>query len=244
MTISMPSLSLRKLLESRILASDEIFAKQRANMVKNQLAARGIIDTRVLAAMGDLPRHLFVPLQEQNRAYEDSPLPIGRGQTISQPYIVAYMLQSLSLNGSEKVLEIGTGSGYQAALLGKLCKVVHTIERHASLVEEAKKALSDLGFKSVHIYQGDGTKGLNKQAPFDTIIVAAGAPVVPQPLLEQLAERGRLIIPVGDAEGQRLQLWVRRNDSFHHEEMVPVAFVPLIGEHGWPDDSGSLISFG
>ncbi|MGH2582625.1 MAG: protein-L-isoaspartate(D-aspartate) O-methyltransferase [Anaerolineales bacterium] len=220
------------------MTNEEILAKQRVDMVRNQLAARGIVDTRVVAAMRDVPRHLFVPAQEQNRAYEDSPLPIGYGQTISQPYIVAYMLQSLSLSGKEKTLEIGTGSGYQAALLGKLCKEVHTIERHATLVEGAKKVLSELGFQNVQIHQGDGTKGLRKQAPFDAVIVAAGAPVVPQPLLDQLAEGGRLIMPVGDSEGQRLQFWVKRNSGFHHEELVAVAFVPLIGEHGWPDDSG------
>jgi protein-L-isoaspartate(D-aspartate) O-methyltransferase len=221
------------------LTSEDRFVRQRADMVKGQLAARGIVDTRVLAAMGEVPRHVFVPKHEQGRAYEDSPLPIARSQTISQPYIVAYMLQALSLTGKEKVLEIGSGSGYQAALLGKLSKEVHTVERHADLVEDATRVLNELGFANVRVHHGDGTKGLSEHAPFDAIIVAAGAPVVPQPLLDQLAENGRLIIPVGDTGGQRLQFWMKRKDGFTHEELVPVAFVPLIGEHGWEDYSGS-----
>lgn len=213
--------------------SEALLTQQRAQMVKDQLVARGLRDGRVLEAMQSVPRHRFVPLTEQSRAYEDNPLPIGRGQTISQPYIVAYMLQSLALKGEEKVLEIGTGSGYQAALLGKLAKQVYTVERHAELAEAAARALAELGFENVHVLTGDGSIGWPEHMPYDAIIVAAGAPIVPQPLLQQLAAAGRLVIPVGEAGKQMLQLWTRHADGFDYEELVPVAFVPLIGEHGW-----------
>ena len=202
-------------------------------MVKEQLKARGIRDARVLQVMGAVPRHRFVPEQERSRAYEDHPLPIASGQTISQPYIVAYMLQALALKGDEKVLEVGTGSGYQAALLGGLAAQVHTIERHENLCEAAVKVLADLGIENVKVHHTDGTKGWPEQAPYDASIVAASAPQVPQPLLQQLADGGRLILPVGVAWGQILQLWKRHGDTFDYDELVPVAFVPLIGEHGW-----------
>jgi len=213
--------------------SEEVFSRQREKMVNEQLKGRGIRDDRVLEAMRSVPRHRFVPPQEQHQAYGDHPLPISAGQTISQPYIVAYMLQALALEGEEKVLEIGTGSGYQAALLGKLAQEVHSIERHKILVEAADKILAELGMSNIHVHHGDGTNGLPGEAPFNDIIVAASAPVVPQPLLKQLADNGRLILPVGVAWGQILQLWKRHGDEFDYDELVPVAFVPLIGEHGW-----------
>ncbi|MEX1247902.1 MAG: protein-L-isoaspartate(D-aspartate) O-methyltransferase [Anaerolineales bacterium] len=210
-----------------------IFVQLRERMVAEQLANRGIRDPRVLDALRVVPRHRFVPLGERDLAYEDRPLPIPNGQTISQPYIVAYMLQSLALDGEEKVLEIGTGSGYQAALLGELAKEVHSIERHEALAVEATRLLVDLGYSHVHVRHGDGTNGWPEHAPYDAIIVAAGAPVVPRPLLEQLAPGGRLVIPIGELGAQVLQLWRRKNGDFDFDELVPVAFVPLIGQHGW-----------
>lgn len=209
------------------------FAPQRSHMVAEQLAARGIRDERVLAAMDAVPRHRFVPLTEREQAYEDRPLPIPNSQTISQPYIVAYMLQALTLSGTEKALEIGTGSGYQAALLGELVAEVHTVERHPQLAGEAERVLGELGYTHVHVHCADGSRGWPESAPYDAIIVAAGAPVVPQPLLDQLSAAGRLIIPIGEAGGQILQLWQRTATGFDFDELVPVAFVPLIGRHGW-----------
>lgn len=204
-------------------------------MVAEQLMPRGIKDEHVLAAFRHIPRHLFIPPIERSRSYEDSPLPIGSGQTISQPYIVAYMLQALHLAGDEKVLEIGTGSGYQAALLGKLAREVFSVERHKELANSARKVLAYLDLDNVKVIHADGTEGLPAHAPFDAIIVAANAPVVPQPLLNQLAPGGRLVLPVGDPGHQMLQLWTRNQDGFSYEELVPVAFVPLIGKHGWKE---------
>lgn len=209
------------------------FAVQRTRMVKDQLADRGIRDGRVLEAMRKVPRHRFVPQVERTSAYEDRPLPIPNGQTISQPYIVAYMLQVLALQGEERVLDIGTGSGYQAALLGELAREVHTIERHAALAEGATLTLSDLGYANVHVHHADGSSGWLPSAPYDAIIVAAGAPVVPQPLLDQLSDQGRLVIPVGEPGRQVLQLWHPGGSGFDYDELVPVAFVPLVGKHGW-----------
>ncbi len=220
-------------MEDRQVDNEGDFSRQREKMVNEQLAARGIRDPRVLEAMRVVPRHSFVPQEEQHRAYRDHPLPILAGQTISQPYIVAYMLQILALKGDEKVLEIGTGSGYQAALLGQLAKVVHSIERHDILVNAASAILRELGTTNVFVHHGDGTNGWPEEAPYDAILVAASAPVVPQPLLKQLADHGKLILPVGTAWGQVLQLWKRNGEEFDYDELVPVAFVPLIGEHGW-----------
>lgn len=204
-------------------------------MVAEQIVRRGIRDERVIAAFHEVQRHRFVPERERARAYEDSPLPIGQNQTISQPYIVAYMLQALNLRGDEKVLEIGTGSGYQAALLGNLAGEVYTIERHEALAESAKKLLMELGYVNVHVVHADGSEGWPDHAPYDAAIVAAGAPVVPQQLLDQLAEGGRLVIPVGEAGRQMLQLWTLTEGQADFEELVPVAFVPLIGKHGWKE---------
>lgn len=204
-------------------------------MVEQQLAKRGIRDERVLAAMRSVPRHLFVSEVERAQAYGDSPLPIGQNQTISQPYIVAYMLQALHLTSAEKILEIGSGSGYQAALLGELAKEIHTVERFAELAEQAQRVLTELGVQNVHVHHADGSTGLPAHAPYDAIIVAAGAPIVPQPLLAQLGPGGRLLLPVGEPVHQVLQLWTRRGDEFERQDLVPVAFVPLIGAHGWSE---------
>jgi protein-L-isoaspartate(D-aspartate) O-methyltransferase len=203
-------------------------------MVERQIARRGINSPRILEAFSEIPRHLFIPADQHLYAYTDGPLPIGKGQTISQPYIVAYMTMHLNLKGDERVLEIGTGSGYQAAILGKLAAEVHTVERHSSLAKSASKLLEDLGFNNIQIHQGDGTKGLPDFAPYDGIMVTAAAPDVPAPLLSQLADGGRLIMPVGGRIGQVLHLYQRRGEEITREDLAPVAFVPLIGDHGWP----------
>jgi protein-L-isoaspartate(D-aspartate) O-methyltransferase len=209
------------------------YVEERSRMVDNQIAGRGVRDERVLEAMKAVPRHSFVQPEYQYLAYTDGPLPIGNGQTISQPYIVALMTELLELEGQEKVLEVGTGSGYQAAILGYLCKEVHSIERHPDLARYATKILEQLGFDNVKVYVGDGTLGLADQAPFDAIIVTAGAPNVPQVLLDQLAESGRMVIPVGSRGGQYLERWQREGEKFKREPLIPVAFVPLIGDEGW-----------
>lgn len=209
------------------------FTDDRERMVVEQLIGRDIRDQRVLAAMRTVPRHAFVPEEYRHLAYSDGPLPIGEGQTISQPYIVALMTQLLSLEGSEKVLEIGTGSGYQAAILAYLVAEVHTIERHTQLANNARELLSGMGYKNVHINLGDGSQGWFAAAPYDAVIVTAAAPEVPPLLLEQLVEGGRLVIPVGSRFNQTLQLWRRTEDAFTHDELTPVAFVPLIGKYGW-----------
>jgi protein-L-isoaspartate(D-aspartate) O-methyltransferase len=210
--------------------------KERERMVTNQLTWRGIRNPRVLAAMRSVPRHCFVPEEFRHLAYTDGPLPIGKGQTISQPYIVALMSESLRLQGDEKVLEVGTGSGYQAAVLAALAREVHTIERHASLAENARKVVERLGLSNVHVHVGDGSKGLPDQAPFQAIIVTASAPSIPQPLLDQLDDGGRLILPVGSRGGQVLELWERHGSCYEHNSVLPVAFVLLRGEYGWKED--------
>ncbi len=210
------------------------FQTARKRMVERQIARRGITSPRILEAFLDIPRHLFIPENQHLFAYEDGPLPIGKGQTISQPYIVAYMTKHLNLAGNERVLEIGTGSGYQAAILGKLAAEVHTVERHPSLAERATQLLADLGFENIQVHLGDGTKGLLEFAPYDAIMVTAAAPDVPVPLLDQLADGGRLIMPVGGRVGQVLHLYQRRGKEFIRDDLTPVAFVPLIGDHGWP----------
>lgn len=206
-------------------------------MVEDQLVWRGIHDPRLLEAMRSVPRHCFVPEEYRDMAYSDGPLPIGTGQTISQPYIVALMSESVALKGSEKVLEVGTGSGYQAAILANLAREVHTIERHISLAEQARLVLGELGYKNITVHTGDGSKGLPDHAPYQAIVVTASAPKVPKPLLDQLDEGGRLILPVGDRwGGQTLQLWERHGAKFEHEAILPVTFVPLRGEYGWKED--------
>lgn len=202
-------------------------------MVMGQIAARGITSQRVLDAFLEVPRHLFVPPNQRLFAYQDGPLPIGLGQTISQPFIVAYMTDKLNLTGDEVLLEIGTGSGYQAAILGLLARKVHTIERHPRLAENARDVLEELGYSNIIIHEGDGTHGLIEHAPFQGIMVTAAAPEVPQPLLDQLAEGGKLVMPVGSRGSQLLQLYRREGGQIICEDLTPVAFVPLIGDHGW-----------
>lgn len=214
------------------------YEQARARMVERQLRARDIHDERVLDAMAQVPRHRFVPAQHRASAYADGPLPIGEGQTISQPYIVAYMSQLLQLEPDDRVLEIGTGSGYQAAVLAHLAAEVFTVERVSSLAKSARSALEDLGLDNVNVIERDGGGGLPEHAPYDAIIVTAAAPETPEPLKEQLADGGRLVIPVGSRGGQVLERWTRRGDDLERERLAPVAFVPLLGEHGWQTSQG------
>jgi protein-L-isoaspartate(D-aspartate) O-methyltransferase len=215
----------------------EEFAPQRSEMVEKQLRRRGIRDAAVLAAMTAVPRHEFVADELRSQAYEDVPLPIGGGQTISQPYIVAAMTAALHLQPGDRVLEIGAGCGYQAAVLSQLAKEVFTIERRPELASAAAKLLARLGYSNIHVHCGDGTLGLPEIAPFDAILVAAAAPAVPKPLLAQLAERGRIIIPVGGAEHQELQLVEKHGDAFPAKILEGCRFVPLVGYHGWQESS-------
>jgi protein-L-isoaspartate(D-aspartate) O-methyltransferase len=209
------------------------FDNLRTRMVKNQLEKRAIRSQPVLEAMRLIPRHLFVPPDERYAAYEDRPLLIGECQTISQPYIVALMSQLLQLQGEERVLEIGTGSGYQAAVLAHLAAEVYSVEKHKSLAGRAAKTLKDLKYDNVHIRCADGSLGWPEHAPYQGILVTAAAPSVPQPLLEQLDVGGKLVLPVGGRLGQNLQVWRRHASGYTHDDIVPVAFVPLRGEHGW-----------
>jgi protein-L-isoaspartate(D-aspartate) O-methyltransferase len=211
----------------------EEYAPQRAEMVEKQLRRRGIGDAAVLAAMLVVPRHEFVPRELRSRAYEDLPLPIGSGQTISQPYIVAAMTLALRLQPADRALEIGTGLGYQAAILSHLAKEVFTIERQPELASTASEKLASLGYDNVHVHCGDGTLGLPEFAPFHAILVAAAAPAAPQPLLAQLGEGGRMIIPIGDADNQELQLIEKHAGKFSTRTMEGCRFVPLVGHHAW-----------
>ena len=209
------------------------YAPRRAEMVEKQLRRRGIEDNCVLGAMLAVPRHEFVAEELRERAYEDVPLPIGSGQTISQPYIVAAMTAALHLQPTDRALEIGAGSGYQAAVLSQLAKEVFTIERRAELASAASERLERLDYLNVHVHCGDGTLGLPEFAPFDAILVAAAAPAPPQPLLAQLAEGGRIIIPVGDADNQELQLIEKRAGKLFAKTLEGCRFVPLVGHHAW-----------
>jgi protein-L-isoaspartate(D-aspartate) O-methyltransferase len=209
------------------------YAPQRAEMIEKQLRRRGIEDRAILAAMLAVPRHEFVPEELRSRAYEDVPLPIGSGQTISQPYIVAAMTSALRLQPTDRVLEIGTGCGFQAAVLSLLAKEVFTIELRPELASAASKKLAQLGYSNVHVHCGDGTFGLPEFAPFDGILVAAAAPTVPEPLLAQLAEGGRMIVPVGDADNQELQFIEKHAGAFSTKMMEGCRFVPLLGHHAW-----------
>lgn len=210
------------------------FAAARQRMVERQIRARGVSDPGVLAAMGRVPRERFVPEALRHQAYDDSPLPIGHDQTISQPYIVAFMAEALMLEAGDRVLEVGAGSGYAAAVLAEMGAAVFTIERHAALAERAAKDLLDLGYDGISVRHGDGSLGWPEAAPFDAILVSAGAPVVPASLQQQLAIGGRLVIPVGPAGRQRL-LRVRRLTAadFEEADLAMVSFVPLIGAEGW-----------
>lgn len=209
------------------------FAAQRVEMLEKQLRLRGITDPGVLTAMAAVRREEFVPSEFRPRAYDDAPLPIGEGQTISQPYIVASMTAALRLTGNERVLEIGTGCGYQAAILSHLAKIVFTIESRSELASAAAARLERLGYANVHVHCGDGTLGLPELAPFDAILVAAAAPAVPEPLRAQLAEGGRLILPVGDTEDQELRFIERQGNTFLTRTLEGCRFVPLVGFHGW-----------
>ena len=206
----------------------------RARMVSEQLVARGVADRRVLAAMGKVARERFVDAAQRPRAYEDAPLPIGAGQTISQPYMVARMLELLRLSGSERVLEIGAGSGYQSALLGELAREVFAVERVPVLAEAAARRLRELGYDNVEVGAFDGTYGWRDRAPFEAIVVAAAAPAIPALLVDQLADGGRLVIPVGSREQQRLAV-VRRlpEGGYATEWETACTFVPLLGRFGW-----------
>lgn len=206
-------------------------------MVENQLRTRGITDPRVLAAMLEVPREEFVPLGERFVAYEDGPLPIGRGQTISQPFTVAFMAQALQLQGQEKVLEIGTGSGYGAAVLSRLAREVYTVERIESLAQQAQQHLSRLDYNNVQVFIADGSLGLPNEAPFDAIVVTAGAKNLPQAYVEQLNEGGRIVIPIGDLPNTQTMMRVTKTDGqLTAENLGAFAFVPLIGENGWSSD--------
>ncbi|HTA23705.1 MAG TPA: protein-L-isoaspartate(D-aspartate) O-methyltransferase [Terriglobales bacterium] len=211
------------------------FTTLRMKMVAAQLRARGIRDERVLAAMEKVPRHLFVTDEYRDSAYDDHPLPIGAGQTISQPYIVAFMLEVLSLDGSASVLEIGTGSGYQTALLAELVRQVYSVERIESLAHGAATILRQLGYANVSLLVGDGGLGWVEYSPFDAIVVSAATPTIPQPLLEQLREGGRMVIPVGPADAQELKLVRKQEGRAMVTNLEGCRFVPLVGEHGYAD---------
>jgi protein-L-isoaspartate(D-aspartate) O-methyltransferase len=212
------------------------YAKQRKKMVDSQIRSRGVRDERVLRAMEKIPRHLFIDEGLIGQAYNDNPLPIGEKQTISQPYIVALMTEALELKGREKVLELGTGSGYEAAILAELADRVFTIERIASLAQKARKLLESLNYYNVVIRVGDGTYGWREESPFDAIAVSAGSPSIPRMLVEQLAIGGRLVIPVGGRYSQSLIKLTRLSenpDDVKKEDLGGCRFVSLIGEHGW-----------
>jgi protein-L-isoaspartate(D-aspartate) O-methyltransferase len=210
------------------------FAEERRLMVESQIRGRGVENERVLRTMAAAPRHEFVPPFCINQAYTDEPLPIGYGQTISQPYIVAAMAAALDLTGSENVLEIGTGCGYQAAVVSLLAREIHTVEILPELALSAAKRLQKLGYFNVHVQCGDGTLGWPEFSPYDAILIAAAAPAVPEPVLQQLAEGGRLIAPVGDEEKQELQLITKSEGKLLVRRRDPCRFVPLMGRHGWP----------
>jgi protein-L-isoaspartate(D-aspartate) O-methyltransferase len=212
------------------------YAKHRQKMVDSQIRSRGVRDVRVLKALEKVPRHLFVDEGLVDQAYNDNPLPIGDKQTISQPYIVALMTEALELKGGEKVLELGTGSGYQAAILAELADRVFTIERIAPLAQKARKMLESLNYYNVVIRVGDGTYGWREESPFDAILVAAGSPSIPRMLVDQLAVGGRLVIPVGGRHAQNLVKLTRLSenpDDVKKEDLGGCRFVDLIGEHGW-----------
>lgn len=202
------------------------------------LREKGIRDLAVLRAVEMTPRHMFVPTGLRHRAYEDAALPIGNGQTISQPWVHARYLELLQLTGKERVLEVGTGSGYQTVLLAHLAAQVFSIERIPALLQQARDNIHRAGVNNVSLLMGDGTIGWREYAPYDAILVSAGAPSIPQPLLDQLAEGGRLLIPIGDREEQKLVVAMRKNGRVEIHEESPVRFVPLVGHHGWTPAGG------
>jgi len=212
------------------------FAIPRERMVTEQVTRRGVRDTRVLRAMGKVPRHRFVDEALSGRAYGDYPLPIGERQTISQPYMVALMTEALELVGHERVLEIGTGSGYQTAILAELCSKVYSIERIKGLADRAIRMLDSLGYYNVLVRVGDGSLGWREEAPFDAILVTAAAPTVPDALVEQLSPKGRLVVPVGDAYSQELRKGVKEDEGMRWTDLGGCVFVKLIGDQGWSTD--------
>jgi protein-L-isoaspartate(D-aspartate) O-methyltransferase len=216
------------------------YSSARERMISNQLIPRGIKDERVLEAMRTVPRHLFIPSDLRSIAYSDAPLPIGNRQTISQPYIVALMTELLELEGAERVLEVGTGSGYQAAILATLAKEIYTVERISELAQNARMVFQELEIENIQIFERDGSLGLPEFAPFDAIMVTAAAPKVPSPLQEQLAEMGRLVLPVGSRDGQILEKWRKKGTKLECEHIAPVAFVPLVGDFGWDSEDDGL----
>ena len=209
------------------------YQSKRERMVESQIEDRGIRDKKVLQAMRSVPRHLFLPEGAREFAYADYPVRIGNGQTISQPYIVALMTELLNVKQGQRVLDVGTGSGYQAAILAELTSDVHTIERYPDLAKNAEATLSSLGYDRVQVHEGDGTLGYPPAAPYDRIIVTAASPSVPEALLSQLADKGRLVIPVGSQHLQHLEVWERKRGQLQHDTSIAVVFVPLIGEQGW-----------
>lgn len=208
------------------------------HMVTTQIEARGVRDPAVLRAMRTVPRELFVPESDRARAYDDGPLPIGAGQTISQPFIVASMIESLELKGSDTVLEVGVGSGYAAAVIARIAASVSGIERHEELARLARERFARLGYHNIEVRHGDGTTGWSERAPFDAIVVAAAGPVVPPSLRSQLADGGRLVMPVGRSVRDQQLVRIRRDgERFSEERLEPVRFVPLVGAEGWPDET-------
>jgi protein-L-isoaspartate(D-aspartate) O-methyltransferase len=212
-----------------LVVTEETYLQLRREMVAHQIEARAVRDARVLAAMRRVPRHRFVPADLREQSYEDHPLPIGHGQTISQPYIVAFMSEALGLKGGEKVLEIGTGSGYQAAVLAELCKDVYTIEIVKPLAESAQAVIKELGYKNVSVRAGDGYRGWPEQAPFDAIMLTAAPEHVPKPLLDQLKVGGRLVLPLGSYDQDLVRL-TKTAEGVKREVLLPVRFVPMTGE--------------
>lgn len=215
--------------------TDDAFARQRTTMVADQIAARGVRDARVLRAMERVPRHLFVPKHDAPCAYEDRAMPIGCAQTISQPYMVALMCELLDVEPHHRVLEVGAGSGYQAAVLAQLAAEVYAVEIVPELVTGAQRLMRDLGYDNVHIQVSDGTLGLPEAAPFDRIIVAAAAPAIPPPLVDQLVGGGRIVAPVGSRETQTVRVGTKLPHGLETYDSIGCVFVPLRGRHGWPD---------
>ena len=209
-------------------------------MVETQIRARGVSAARVLEAMASVPRHEFIPAEFRNDAYADKPLPIGEGQTIPQPFMVAAMAEALELTGSERVLEIGTGSGYQAAVLSSLAGQVISVENHTSLALAAQERLTRLGYANVHVHNGDGSAGLPDAAPYDAILVTAGAPEIPEVFARQLREGGRIVIPVGDRETQNLVIAQKKNGELKSRVLFACKFVLLLGRYGWTREESNF----
>ncbi|HOC71824.1 MAG TPA: protein-L-isoaspartate(D-aspartate) O-methyltransferase [Candidatus Hydrogenedentes bacterium] len=218
-----------------MVGDDAHFAAARRKMVLRQIAARGVRSPAVLGAMGCVPRHFFVPAELRDQAYEDRPLPVGRGQTISQPYMVALMTELAAPGPADRVLEIGTGSGYQAAVLSLLAGEVHTVERLPELFEASRERLAVMGCGNVRAFLGDGSAGLPGHAPYDAVVVTAGAPDLPEALAAQVAEGGRIVAPVGPEDGQWLVAGERTGGVLRLRRVLECRFVPLLGVHGWPD---------